>query len=301
MAAAAVLAIPGAECVRAGIGAVRSGSRRTGHHGRPLRALRGRLGPAPGASAGCGRPALLTRQCARSHRDLGVLVVAQRALRSTRRQAAHGASGGRGRVWGLAGGVGAERVTALISQRGAFRRDRPCPLVRASPVLVLGRGMPAGGHGRRCRRKPERMGRDSACATPPWSRPGDRARGGAGRADGLPAQGGSRDLVWKGEPLVRFFGLFYAGTALAAFCSRRCSAARSWLGSGSGARWRATHCWWARPACLASLPRPHGARFFRAASMSRCARPSSGPATSCSTRRCRGIQAGCQVDGGCEC
>ena len=76
-------------------------------------------------------------------------------------------------------------------------------------------------------------------------------------------------VAWlgKGEPLVRFFGLFYAGTALAAFLLQatfgRAILARVGLGGSV-----ASHpCWWARPACWASLPRRHGAPFFRAASM----------------------------------
>ena len=118
---------------------------------------------------------------------------------------------------GLAGGVGAERVTVLMSQGALFillaLSGGACGRFRFHRSRNACAACTTGG----ARGEAERMGRDPARATASRSRARGRACGGACRADGLPAQGGSRQLFWKGEPLVRFFGLFYAGTALAAF------------------------------------------------------------------------------------
>ena len=119
---------------------------------------------------------------------------------------------------GLAGGVGAERVTALVSQEALF--TVLAGLGGASMVgsIVIARSMPAR-HARlhapedrrsawaEIRRVP--LLRDLALVVA-------LAAALAGLVDYLLK---AETVAWfgPGDPLVRFFGLFYAGTALAAF------------------------------------------------------------------------------------
>jgi hypothetical protein len=119
---------------------------------------------------------------------------------------------------GLAGGLGAERVTALLSQEALFGLLGLSAAVCVVGSTVVGRGMPAR------HVKPGTLeGRRSA-----WSEIGrvpllrDLALV-VGLAAALAAlvdyQLKAEAVAWlgKGEPLVRFFGLFYAASALAAF------------------------------------------------------------------------------------
>jgi ATP/ADP translocase len=119
---------------------------------------------------------------------------------------------------GLAGGVGAERVTALMSRGALFIVLALTGAACAAGALVIASGMPL----RRARAEKE-----------------DERRSGWAEIRSVPLL---RDLAlvvalaaalaavtdyllkaevvsWlgRGEPLVRFFGLFYAGTGLAAF------------------------------------------------------------------------------------
>ena len=119
---------------------------------------------------------------------------------------------------GLAGGVGAERVTALMSQEALFT------------VLAVAGGASVAGS--------VVIGARYACAACTVARPEDRRSGWAeirrvpllrdlalvvALAAALAALVDyllkAEAVAWlgPGDPLVRFFGLFYAGTALAAF------------------------------------------------------------------------------------
>ena len=213
---------------------------------------------------------LRSRQCAGRDRDLGVLVDAQRALRPALGQAAHGASGRGGRLWrpgwrrrrGARDGphVAGSALHVCWDCRAPRAWRVPCSSVAE---CLRGVARPAGAGG-----PPERMGRDPARAAASRSRPRGRARRGARRAGGLPAQGGSRSLARQGRaarallrPLLRRDGPCRVPAP------GHARPRRSSPGSGSAARWPATRCWWARPVCWASLPRRHGAPFFHAASM----------------------------------
>ena len=119
---------------------------------------------------------------------------------------------------GLAGGVGAERVTALMSQGALFILLGLSGTACVAGSVFIGRGMPA----RRARaevQEERRSGWDEIRRVPLLR---DLALVVALAA----ALAALTDYLlkvevvsWfgKGEPLVRFFGLFYAGTALAAF------------------------------------------------------------------------------------
>jgi hypothetical protein len=123
-----------------------------------------------------------------------------------------------GAFGGLAGGVGAERVTVLLSQDAVFGLLGLSSAACVAGSVFIGRGMAAR------RRRP--------------AAPEDRRSGWAeirrvpllrdlalvvGLAAALAAMVDyllkAEVVSWlgKGEPLVRFFGFFYAGTALAAF------------------------------------------------------------------------------------
>ena len=119
---------------------------------------------------------------------------------------------------GLTGGVGAERVTALISQDALLALLAIAGGVSVASVVAIGRRMPA-----RRIHVPAEVDRTSG-----WAEIGRvpllrdlalvvaLAAALAAMVDYLLK---AEAVVWlgTGEPLVRFFGLFYAGTALAAF------------------------------------------------------------------------------------
>jgi hypothetical protein len=119
---------------------------------------------------------------------------------------------------GLAGGVGAERVTALMSQRALFALLGLSAGACVVGSIVIGRGMPAR-RGRPEVREDRRSGwaeirrapllRDLALVVA-------LAAMVAALMDYLLK---AEVVTWlgRGEPLVRFFGLFYAATGLAAF------------------------------------------------------------------------------------
>ncbi len=123
-----------------------------------------------------------------------------------------------GAFGGLAGGVGAERVTALLSQGAVLGALGLSGAACAAGSMFIGRGMvvrtarPAAKEGRRSgwaeiRRVP--LLRDLALVVAL-----------AAALAALVDYALKVEVVnWlgKGEPLVRFFGFFYAGTALAAF------------------------------------------------------------------------------------
>ena len=110
---------------------------------------------------------------------------------------------------GLAGGVGAERVSGPHVTGSAVHTAR-----------AVGRSVRRGFSGHRSRNAtaawttggpggaPERMGRDPARATSSRPRPCDRAGRGARRVHGLPAQGGSRRLAGKGRAARAFLRPF---------------------------------------------------------------------------------------------
>ena len=142
------------------------GSRRSLHPWRQLSAVSCGMASARRQSAPGVGARLLSRKCARGDRDLGVLVVAQRALRPALRQGAHGASGRSGHPWWPGWG----------RRRGARRG----PHVTGSAVhtaWTVGRSVRRGFSGHRSRHAcaawttggpggaPEWMGRDPARAT----------------------------------------------------------------------------------------------------------------------------------------
>jgi hypothetical protein len=119
---------------------------------------------------------------------------------------------------GLVGGVGAERVTVLLSQGALFALLGVSGGACVAGCVALGRGMPT----RRARPKVQEdrqrawteirrvpLLRDLALVIA-------LAAAVAGLMDYLLK---AEAVAWlgKGEPLTRFFGLFYAGTALVAF------------------------------------------------------------------------------------
>ena len=155
---------------------VRPGSRRSLHPRRQLSAVPGGMASARRESARGVGARLLSRECAWGDRDLGVLVVAQRALRPALGQGAHGASGRGGRLWWPGWGrrrgardgphvTGSAVHTArAVGRRVAWRV--PC-----SSVAECRRGV----HHRRCRRSAGADGpRSGAChffeTSPSWSR-----------------------------------------------------------------------------------------------------------------------------------
>jgi hypothetical protein len=119
---------------------------------------------------------------------------------------------------GLAGGIGAERVTVLMSQGALFSLLGLSGAACVVGSVFIGRGMPVrrgrpeveedrGSGWAEIRRVP--LLRDLALVVALA----------AALATLMDYQLKAEVVVWfgKGEPLVRFFGLFYAGTALAAF------------------------------------------------------------------------------------
>ncbi len=119
---------------------------------------------------------------------------------------------------GLAGGVGAERVAALLSPQSLFIVLGISGVACVAGTLVIGRGTPPR-RGRPLAQEARRSGwgeirrvpllRDLALVVA-------LAAALAGLTDYLLK---AEVVGWlgKGEPLVRFFGLFYAGTGVAAF------------------------------------------------------------------------------------
>ena len=119
---------------------------------------------------------------------------------------------------GLAGGVGAERVTALMSQGALFILLGLAGAACVAGSVFIGRGMPA----RRARPEvhEERRSGWAEVRRVPLLRNLALVIALAAALAALTDYLLKAEVVsWfgKGEPLVRFFGLFYAGTALAAF------------------------------------------------------------------------------------
>ena len=179
---------------------------------------------------------------------------------------------------GLTGGVGAERVAALLPQ-GAL-------------LLVLAVV------GRRLRRRS--LGAWPGCATPARAAPRCRTRPAPGPTSGVsrccgiwhsssPWRRWWRRLVdyllkaeavryfGKGEPLVRFFGLFYAGTGVAAVLIQSTIGRTALVRLGLGDRSPVTRSSSARRRCSASWCRFRGGACCRAVSTSLSATRSSAP------------------------
>ena len=119
---------------------------------------------------------------------------------------------------GLAGGVGAERVTVLMSQGALFLLLGLSGGASVAGSVFIGRGMPA----RRTRMqvKEERRSGWAEIRRVPLLRELALVVALAAALAALTDYLLKAEVVsffGKGEPLVRFFGLFYAGTALAAF------------------------------------------------------------------------------------
>ena len=119
---------------------------------------------------------------------------------------------------GLAGGVGAERVTVLMSQGALFILLALSGVACVAGSAVIASGMPA----RRPRPEvhEERRSGWSEIRRVPLLRDLALVVALAAAVAALTDYLLKAEVVsWygKGEPLVRFFGLFYAGTALAAF------------------------------------------------------------------------------------
>jgi ATP/ADP translocase len=119
---------------------------------------------------------------------------------------------------GLAGGVGAERVTVLMSQGALFLLLGLSGGACVAGSVFIGRGMPA----RRTRMqvKEERRSGWTEIRRVPLLRELALVVALAAALAALTDYLLKAEVVsyfGKGEPLVRFFGLFYAGTALAAF------------------------------------------------------------------------------------
>jgi hypothetical protein len=119
---------------------------------------------------------------------------------------------------GLAGGVGAERVTVLMSQGALFSLLGLAGGACVAGAFLIGRGMPA----RRVRPEVEEDRRSgwAEIRRVPLLRDLALVVALAAALAALTDYLLKAEVVsWfgKGEPLVRFFGLFYAGTALAAF------------------------------------------------------------------------------------
>jgi hypothetical protein len=123
-----------------------------------------------------------------------------------------------GAFGGLAGGVGAERVTVLMSQGALFTLLGLSGGACAAGAVVIGRGMPA----RRARpavQEDRRSGWAEIRRVPLLRDLALVVALAAALAALMDYLLKAEVVVWfgKGEPLVRFFGLFYGGTALAAF------------------------------------------------------------------------------------
>ena len=122
-----------------------------------------------------------------------------------------------GAFGGLAGGVGAERVTALMSLGALFiLLGLSAPSVWRVPFSSVAARLP-GAHERRYQRRNGTDGPNPARATSSnLALVVALAAALAALTDYLLKV---EVVSWfgKGEPLVRFFGLFYAGTGLAAF------------------------------------------------------------------------------------
>ena len=119
---------------------------------------------------------------------------------------------------GLAGGVGAERVTVLLSQGALFILLALTGGACVAGSVFIGRGMPA----RRTRPQvqEERRSGWAEIRRVPLLRELALVVALAAALAALTDYLLKAEVVscfGKGEPLVRFFGLFYAGTALAAF------------------------------------------------------------------------------------
>ena len=157
---------PGGGVLRPSPGPVRPGSRRSLHPRRQLSAVPDRMESARRDTRGWRRARLRSRQRAWSDRDLGVLVVAQRALRPACGQAAHGASGRGGRLWrpGWRRRRGARDGAHVTRERSSFCWDCRAPSAWRGP-LVIGRGMPARrARAARCKRRDGADGpRSGAC------------------------------------------------------------------------------------------------------------------------------------------
>ena len=207
-----------------------------------------------------------------------------------------------GAFGGLAGGVGAERVTALMSQGALFillgLSGTVC--VAGSVVHRSRHACPARTSGG-TRGETERMGRDPARATSSRSRPRGRACRGACRVDGLPAQGGGRELAWKRRAAGAFLRPLLRGDVPCRVpapggarprdpCPDR---ARRLGGQPRTAGGRGRRAWLHCPGALArhssTRPRRDAARVDLPGRL-RALLHAAG----------RGIQAGCQVGGGCE-
>ena len=123
-----------------------------------------------------------------------------------------------GAFGGLAGGVGAERVTALMSLGGLVILLGLSGTVCVAGSVFIGRGMPA----RRARAELQEEKRSgwAEIRRVPLLRDLALVVALAAALAALTDYLLKVEVVsWfgKGEPLVRFFGLFYAGTGLAAF------------------------------------------------------------------------------------
>ena len=203
---------------------------------------------------------------------------------------------------GLAGGVGAERVTVLMSQGALFillglTGWRLCGRFR----FHRSRNACAAYTNAGARGETERMGRDPARPTPSRARARGRACCGACRADGLPAQGGSRQLFWKRRAAGAFLRPLLRGDGpcgvLAAGPARprdpRSDRARRLGGQPPTAGGRGRRAWLFCPGAMAchssTRPRCDAARVNLPGRL-RALLHAAG----------RGIQAGCQVGGGRE-
>ena len=119
---------------------------------------------------------------------------------------------------GLAGGVGAERVTVLMSQGALFILLALTAGACVAGSVFIGRGMPA----RRTRTQVQEEKRSgwAEIRRVPLLRELALVVALAAAVAALTDYLLKAEVVsffGKGEPLVRFFGLFYAGTGLAAF------------------------------------------------------------------------------------
>ena len=123
-----------------------------------------------------------------------------------------------GAFGGLAGGVGAERVTVLLSQGAVFGLLGVSGAACAAGAVFIGRGMPV--RGARPAVHEDRRSGWAQIRRVPLLRDLALVVALAAALAALVDYSLKVEVVtWlgKGEPLVRFFGLFYAGTALAAF------------------------------------------------------------------------------------
>ncbi len=119
---------------------------------------------------------------------------------------------------GLAGGVGAERVTALLSPEALLTVLAVAGAAAAAGSVAIGRGMPAR-HARMDEPEDRRSGWAEIRRVPLLRELALVVALAAALAALVDYLLKAEAVAWlgPGEPLVRFFGLFYAGTALAAF------------------------------------------------------------------------------------